>query len=184
MEEILQDKLFVPICMQKEVYFIYSSFCVAVNELSMLTSFQAWIYFGFRPATVWRQVWQAWGLGGVRRPRFGCISRLLSLLWLLALSKLTPPRVYGQSSRKSQFVSRIWDIFQPSRRLLGALVGFYFGRVFVCLYVERPRTFLGSHRNWWWWKNYQVSIPGILKLNTQRHDSAVMEKSILWMALG
>ena len=156
MEEILHDKLFVLICMQKEVYLINSSFCVAViNELSMLTSFQAWIYFGFRPATVWRQVWQAWGLGGVRRPRFGCISRLLSLLWLLALSKLTPPRVYGQSSRKSQFVSRIWDIFQPSRRLLGALVGFHFCRVFVCLYVERPRTFLGSHRNWWWWKNYQ-----------------------------
>ena len=141
MEEILHDKLFVPICMQKEVYFDYSSFCVAVNELSMLTSFQAWIYFGFRPATVWRQVWQAWGLGGVRRPRFGCISRLLSLLWLLALSKLTPPRVYGQSSRKSKFVSRIWDIFQPSRRLLGALAGFYFRRVFVCLYVEQPRTF-------------------------------------------
>ena len=28
----------------------------------------------------------------------------------------------------------------------------------------------------------KLSIPGILKLKTQRHDSAVMEKSILWMA--
>ena len=149
------DLLDVSIFMQKEVNSIYNSFCVAVNELSMLTSFQAWIYFGFRPATVWRQVWQAWGLGGVGRSRFGCISRLLSLLWLLALSKLTPPRVYGQSSWKSQIVSRIWDICQPSRRLLCALVGFYFGRVFVCLYVERPRTFLGSYQNRWWWKNYQ-----------------------------
>ena len=81
---------------------------------------------------VYRQVWWASGLGGVRWLRFGCISRFYRFYG--SLSKLTC--VYGQFSWKSNRVSRIWDIFRLSKRLLWALVGFNFGPVFVCLYVE------------------------------------------------